>query len=89
MTSGQQSHRSDEYTLTWETVSLLRIEEYRILYRAVAGVTPFNIDRVHSFGSDKKSVKRQRKGGEWTTSIIQEANNRVSMMRLLEIFILL
>ena len=80
MTSGGQSHRSDEYTLTWETVSLLRIEEYRILYRAVAGVTPFTLD-TDSFGADKRKLKRQRKGGEWTTSIIQAANNRVSMMR--------
>ena len=33
ITSPQISHRAEEYTITWETISLLRVTEYRILYR--------------------------------------------------------
>ena len=34
ITSPRRSHLSTEYHLTWNTVSLLRVQEYRILYRA-------------------------------------------------------
>ena len=33
ITSPQNSHKAEEYVLTWEAISLLRITEYRILYR--------------------------------------------------------
>jgi len=31
--SPHTSHKAEEYTITWETISLLRVTEYRILYR--------------------------------------------------------
>jgi len=33
MTSDAVSHRANQYMLTWKSVSLLRVQEYRILYR--------------------------------------------------------
>ena len=33
ITSPHNSHKAEEYVLTWEAISLLRITEYRILYR--------------------------------------------------------
>lgn len=33
ITSPRTSHKAEEYTITWETISLLRVTEYRILYR--------------------------------------------------------
>jgi len=33
ITSPHHSYKAEEYTLTWEAISLLRVTEYRILYR--------------------------------------------------------
>ena len=35
VTSPHRSHLASQYSLTWEAVSLLRVLEYRLLYRPV------------------------------------------------------
>ena len=84
VTSNPESHRSSEYTLTWQTVSLLRVEEYRILYRPV----PHTLDHdlPVSFTTDKisrqKNWRHKKRPGDWTTSIIQAAaNNKLAIKR--------
>ena len=59
ITSNEHSRKNDQYTLTWQTVSLLRVDEYRILYRPVQVQDTNNLVR-HRQRDREKSRDRDK-----------------------------
>jgi len=78
ITSNEHSRKNDQYTLTWQTVSLLRVDEYRILYRPVQVQDTNNLVRHRQRDREKSRDRDKNRGREWTTSIIQAAPDKKS-----------